>query len=157
MNIFDDPQYGLDVDPNVECAPDFQGVKVTSSRPRIVTLCGSSRFAGVMAVLAWEFEKEGAIALGLHLLPDWYCKHKGWEPDESGGVHHIGELEKVEDLMDALHFKKIEMSEFVYVVNVDGYIGTSTAREIAYAESLGKPVKYFEDPNGVRSYPKSIN
>ncbi len=28
--------------------------------------------------------------------------------------------------MDALHFKKIEMSDSIYVVNIGGYIGKST-------------------------------
>ena len=126
----------------------FQGIKLTSEKPRIITLCGSSRFCAEMAVLAWEFEKGGAIALGLHLLPMDYCKEKGMVPDEHGNIHHIGEQEGVEDAMDALHFKKIEMADLVFVVNVSGYIGSSTAREIAYAERLGKKVAYLEPPTG---------
>jgi hypothetical protein len=31
----------------------------------------------------------------------------------------------------------------VYVVDPDGYVGESTRREIAYAQSLGKPVRYL--------------
>lgn len=125
---------------------EFQGVEVTKGRPRIITLCGSSRFCAEMAVLAWEFEKGGCIALGLHLLPQDYCEQKGMVPDKDGNIHHIGEQEGVEDQMDALHFKKIEMSDSVYVVNVGGYIGPSTAREIAYAKYIGKPVSYYEEP-----------
>lgn len=123
----------------------FQGIDVAEESPKIITLCGSSRFCGEMAVMAWEFEKGGLIALGLHLLPEEYCMQKGMTPDADGRIHHIGEQEGVERQMDALHFKKIEMSDSVYVMNVGGYIGESTAREIAYAEYLGKPISYFEE------------
>jgi len=122
----------------------FQGILITEERPKIVTLCGSSRFCGHMAVMAWEFEKQGWIALGLHLLPDDYCRQKGYIPDEAGRIHHIGEQEGVEKNMDTLHFKKIEISDYIYVMNINGYIGQSTAREIAYAESLGKQIGYYE-------------
>lgn len=126
---------------------DFQGITLTEEKPQIITLCGSSRFCCEMAIIAWEFEKMGKIAMGLHLLPQGYCEQKGWEPDEHGKIHHIGELEGVEHSMDSLHFKKIEMSDVVFVVNIDGYIGSSTAREIDYAKHLGKEVRYLEEPN----------
>jgi len=32
------------------------------------------------------------------------------------------------------------MSDFIYVINKDGYIGESTQKEIEYAKSLGIPV-----------------
>ena len=35
------------------------------------------------------------------------------------------------------------MADEVYVVDPGGYVGESTRREIAYAESLGKPVRYL--------------
>jgi hypothetical protein len=44
--------------------------------------------------------------------------------------------------LDELHFRKIDMADSVLVVNPGGYIGDSTRREIAYAESTGKPVTY---------------
>jgi len=39
------------------------------------------------------------------------------------------------------------MADEIFVINVGGYIGTSTKSEIAYAKQLGKKVKYLEDPN----------
>jgi hypothetical protein len=126
---------------------EFQGIKLTTSIPRIITLCGSSKFCKEMAILAWEFEKGGCITLGLHLLPQEYCEQKGMIPDSDGKIHHIGEQEGVEDKMDLLHFKKIEMSDSIFVVNVGGYIGKSTAREIAYAKHLGKAISYLEENN----------
>jgi len=35
------------------------------------------------------------------------------------------------------------MADEVYIVDPGGYVGESTRREIAYAESLGKPVRYL--------------
>ena len=104
-------------------------------RPRIICLCGSSRFILHFATLAWEFEKLGAITLGLHLLPKNYSSEL--IPD------HIAEYENVSEKMDALHLKKIELADEVFVIDVDGYIGKSTAKEIQHAESLGKPIDYL--------------
>lgn len=106
----------------------------TVDRPKIICLCGSSRFVAEMAVIAWGFEKDGYITLGLHLLPEGYTDAKS----------HIAETEGVAERMDALHLKKIDLADKVFIVNKNGYIGESTAREIAYAEKLGKPVIYLE-------------
>jgi hypothetical protein len=35
------------------------------------------------------------------------------------------------------------MADEVYVVDPGGYVGESTRGEIAYAEALGKPVRYL--------------
>jgi hypothetical protein len=45
--------------------------------------------------------------------------------------------------LGAVHFQKIRMADEVYIVDPGGYVGESTRREIAYAESLGKPVRYL--------------
>jgi hypothetical protein len=52
----------------------------------------------------------------------------------------------VKPMLDDLHFRKIDLADEVFILNVAGYIGESTARELAYAESLGKPIRYLEDP-----------
>ena len=106
-----------------------------TTKPKIVVCCGSSRFVDVMAVCCWLLERdEGAIALGLHLLPQWYPN----VPE-----HHLAEHEGVADKMDELHLRKIDLADEIFVVNCEGYIGSSTTNEIAYAEKLGKPVRYF--------------
>ncbi len=86
--------------------------------------------------MAWEFEKQGAITLGLHLLPANYTTEK---------VHadHIAEWEGVAHQMDELHRRKIDLCDEVFVIDVDRYIGKSTAGEIEYATKLGKPIKYL--------------
>lgn len=104
------------------------------NRPEIICLCGSSRFIDQFAILAWNMEKEGAITLSLHLLPKWYTEH----------ANHQAEFEGVSERMDELHLRKIDMCDRVFVVNVDGYIGDSTRKEIAYAQEHGKPVIYLE-------------
>ncbi len=42
------------------------------------------------------------------------------------------------------HYKKIDISDAVFVVNVGGYIGKSVAEEIAYAKNLNKEILYLE-------------
>ena len=46
-----------------------------------------------------------------------------------------------------MHLRKIDIADEIYVINVDGYIGESTKREIAYAEKTGKKVNYLEPVN----------
>ena len=104
------------------------------SRPEVVTLCGSSRFVGEMAVLAWSLEKDGKIVHTLHLLPAWYTDQHD----------HQAEHEGVAEAMDALHLEKIRRSDRVLVVNIGGYIGESTAKEIQFSHSIGKPVAFVE-------------
>ena len=111
-------------------------------KPKVITLCGSSRFVDVMAVTGWLLERdENAIAMGLHLLPVWYCRGKI--------PHHLAEHEGVADQMDELHLRKIDISDEVFVVNRNSYIGKSTAREIEYAESKEVPIRFYtKDPMG---------
>ena len=104
-------------------------------KPKIVCLCGSSRFVDIMAVVAWLLEKdEGKIAMGLHLLPRWY-------PDAP--EHHLAEAEGVAEQMDELHLRKIDIADEIFVINWDGYIGESTAKEILYADTIDKPIRYL--------------
>jgi hypothetical protein len=106
------------------------------SRPKIVCVCGSSRFVDRIAVLKWEMEKQGIVAIGMHLLPGWY----GAEP------HHQAEKENVAHILDELHLQKIKMADEVLIANYDGYIGERTRIEIDYAQQLGKPIQYVQVP-----------
>jgi hypothetical protein len=47
-------------------------------------------------------------------------------------------------LPDVLHLWKIEQADVVRIFNVGGYIGESTARELAYAQRLGKRIDLLE-------------
>ena len=48
-------------------------------------------------------------------------------------------------MLDDMHLRKIDMADEVFVINVGGYIGSSTRREIEYAVSQGKKVNYLEN------------
>jgi len=47
-----------------------------------------------------------------------------------------------------MHKRKIDMADEIFVINVGGYIGSSTQSEIEYAEATGKTVKYLEPVDG---------
>lgn len=49
-------------------------------------------------------------------------------------------------MLDDMHLRKIDLADEIFVINVDGYIGESTRREIAYAKQTGKPVRYLCEP-----------
>ena len=51
---------------------------------------------------------------------------------------------KDEEMLDDMHKRKIDMADEIYVINVGGYIGSSTRSEIEYARAHGKPVRYLE-------------
>ena len=105
---------------------------------RVITLCGSSRFVDIMAVIAWKFERDQhVIVMGLHLLPQWYAEDI---PD------HIAEHQGCAKEMDELHLRKIDISDEIFVVNFGGYIGDSTRKEIKYAEKHGKRITYLMEP-----------
>ena len=94
-------------------------------RPEVVTICGSVRFAPEHLAAHWRLSLEGCVVL-LPALP----------------VAAQGEPLPARDLLGSLHRRKIEMCDRIHVVNPDGYVGPSTASEIAYAETLHKRVTY---------------
>jgi hypothetical protein len=104
-------------------------------KPKIVCICGSSRFVEEIAVAAWKLEKQGIIAFGLHLLPHWY---------QGIQTHHQAEAEGCKQILDELHLRKIDLSDEVLAVTVGGYIGDSALKEIEYAKTSGKPVNLVE-------------
>ena len=48
-------------------------------------------------------------------------------------------------LLDKIHRKKIDLSDAIYVVNINGYIGESCRGEIEYAKSHGKEIIYHKN------------
>ncbi len=96
---------------------------------KVITLCGSATFEAEYAEVNRRLTMEGCvvISLGVFSLPD--LPDHDWTADNS---HLKGRL-------GGVHFQKIRMADEVYIVDPGGYVGESTRREIAYAESLGKP------------------
>ena len=120
------------------------------AKPKVIVICGSSKFVEIMAVCAWLIERdEQAIVMSLHLLPSWYSK----EPIP----HHLAEHEGVAQAMDTLHLYKIDKSHEIFVVNYQDYIGDSTRKEIEYADKKGKHIRWYtHDPIGKKAQ-KIIN
>lgn len=98
---------------------------------RIVTICGSMRFQEHMRAAAQRLEPEEDIALQCVYVEE----NRPLSPQD---------IRCLEDL----HDRKIELSDAIYVVNVGGYIGEPTRREIEYARARNKEVLYPE-PVGV--------
>ena len=53
--------------------------------------------------------------------------------------------EGIKVMMDDMHKRKIDMADEIFVINVGGYISSSTRSEIEYAMTTGKAIKYLED------------
>lgn len=100
---------------------------------KVVTLCGSTRFEAEFVEVNQRLTLEGCVvmSLGMFSLPDL--------PDVDWAVDGSELRERLRDV----HFQKIRMADEVYVVDPGGYVGESTRREIAYAESLGKRVRFL--------------
>lgn len=94
----------------------------------VACLCGSTRFRKEMD----EWNRRLTLAGHIVLAPGVWVH----ESDD------ITEWDK--ERLDALHLAKINLADYVLVVNRDGYIGNSTRAEIEYADSIGKPVKFAE-------------
>ena len=107
-----------------------------TGRPVIVCLCGSTRFYDAFQQANYDLTMRGEIVLSVGFYPHAKAEHGHGE-----GVGHDS-AEKV--ALDELHKRKIDLADYVLVLNVGGYIGESTRSEIAYARALGKPVDYLE-------------
>jgi hypothetical protein len=53
-------------------------------------------------------------------------------------------LKDTKQMLDDMHKRKIDMADEIFVINVNGYIGSSTKSEIEYALKTGKKVNYLE-------------
>ena len=95
---------------------------------KIVTICGSMKFKNDMLILAEELAIKGYCVL----TPVFEIKERSITKDQ---------LQKMREA----HFKRIELSDSILVMNVDGYIGESIKLEIQYAKSLNKKVLYYTD------------
>ncbi|MBQ7113851.1 MAG: hypothetical protein IJO10_06395 [Clostridia bacterium] len=89
-------------------------------------LCGSMRFEKEMQRVAYDLETQK----GLTILQCVYTA-AGTEPT----AEELQALERA-------HYQKIDISDGIYVLNIDGYIGASVRKEIDYALLHGKEVIY---------------
>ena len=106
-----------------------------NERPVIVCLCGSTKFKDEFIEANFRETMAGRIVLSVgwfsHADAAWYSP----TPEEK-------------EALDALHLQKIEMADEVLILNVGGYIGSSTRRELEHARALGKRVRFLEPEVG---------
>ena len=96
---------------------------------KIITLCGSLKFQKEMMIIAEKMALEG------------YCILTPVYPVLENAEKTEKQLIKLKEE----HFKRIELSDAILVVNVNNYIGNSTNIEIKYAKKLGKEIIYYTD------------
>lgn len=94
---------------------------------KVVTLCGSMRFADQMRRIAMELETKHGYCV---LQPIFDSGTKLSEEDL--------------DSLAKAHYKKIDISDIVYIVNINGYIGESVSKELQYAKERNKEIVFHE-------------
>lgn len=104
---------------------------------KVITLCGSTRFKDEFMKTQKDLTLKGNIVISVGLFG-----HSGdsevWENMDEGT------LTKTKEMLDDMHKRKIDMADEIFVINVGGYIGSSTKSEIEYALKNGKKVNYLE-------------
>ncbi len=105
---------------------------------KVITLCGSTKFKEDFMREQKRLTLEGNIVISVGLFG-----HSGdnevWESMDEGT------LTKTKAMLDDMHKRKIDMADEIFVINKDGYIGTSTRSEIEYAISTNKIVNFMEE------------
>ncbi len=106
--------------------------------PKIVCLCGSTRFSKAYREANLRETLAGNIVLTI-----------GCDMRSDGDLFAPmtqDERDEVKRRLDELHLRKIDLADEVLILNVNGYCGESTLREIAYASDKGKEIRWLESP-----------
>lgn len=105
-----------------------------TTMPPIVCLCGSTRFKETFDHIAALEKAAGKIVLGVTIFGHSVPEHAALLVDD------------MKARIDEIHLRQIDLADEVLILNVGGYVGESTRREIAYARSRGKPIRWLEPP-----------
>ena len=103
---------------------------------KVITLCGSTRFKAAFMEAQKRLTLEGNIVISVGLFGR-SGDNEVWE-----GMSE-DTLTKTKAMLDDMHKRKIDMADEIFVINVDGYVGSSTCSEIEYAKATGKTVRYL--------------
>ncbi len=98
---------------------------------KIVTICGSMKFRNEMMMISEKLELEQRYVVIQCIYGDSSKEYNEFEME----------------ILSQLHFEKIKISDAIYVVNINGYIGEATKKEIEFAKSLNKEILYLEPLN----------
>ncbi len=97
---------------------------------KVITLCGSTRFKDAFMDAQKRLTLKGNVVISVGLFG-----HSGDDEVWTEGT---------KEMLDDMHKCKIDMADEIFVINVGGYIGSSTRSEIEYAKATGKLVRYLE-------------
>lgn len=95
-----------------------------------ITLCGSTKYKKAFQVINKQLTLEGNVVYSVAFF---------------GHADNITLTIEQKEILDTVHKKKIDNSDGIFVLDVDGYIGSSTKSEIAHAKITGKFVKYLSN------------
>jgi len=98
---------------------------------RKITLCGSTKFKEHFEYWNKKLSLEGNIVYSVSCF------------------RHSGDslTDKEKEILDEVHLKKIDNSDEIFVLDVDGYIGESTNNEILYAKTHNKKINFLSKYN----------
>lgn len=104
---------------------------------KIVTLCGSTKFKKEFLRVQKDLTLKGNIVLSLGIFT---------QSDDKDIFENMDEetLKNTKEMLSDMHKRKIDLSDEIFVINVNGYIGESTKDEIDYAQNTGKKINYLE-------------
>lgn len=97
---------------------------------KVITLCGSTRFKAQFLETQKRLTLEGNIVISVGLFG-----HSGDDEVWNEGT---------KEMLDDMHKRKIDMADAIYVINVGGYVGSSTRSEIEYARKNWKEILSLE-------------
>lgn len=100
-------------------------------KPVVVCLCGSTRFVEMFRYVNQRETLAGKIVLA---------------PGCFQGDAVLEVLPGVKQRLDELHLRKIDLADVVKILDVGGYIGESTRRELEYARAHDKIIEWLEPP-----------
>ena len=102
---------------------------------KVITLCGSTRFKDEFERINRELTLAGCVVISV------------------GCFGHSGDsfTDKQKVMLDDIHKQKIDMADGIYVINKNGYIGSSTRNEIRYAYTHNKSIAFLEAPEDFTS------
>jgi hypothetical protein len=104
------------------------------NKPPIICLCGSTQFTAIFNY--WRkklsYERKIVLSIGITRAPTEKTDPQFANPE-------------LKAVLDELHLRKIDLADEVMVLDVDRYIGESTAKEIAYAKKQGKRITYLSE------------
>ena len=94
----------------------------------MITLCGSMKFKDDFLHEQKRLTLEGNIVL----TPNMFLLAEDITED-------------IKKMLDDMHKRRIDMADEIFVINKNGYVGSSTKAEIEYAKKLGKKIVFMEN------------